>query len=311
MRGLTLGLLAGLFASCSLPAFPSGQSLEHVRRWWIVLGDPQGAAGADWIRALQGADLAIVNHAPPPGASSSALVLGYLSIGEAETTRAYWPQIARRPFVVERNPDWPDNYRVDIRDSRWQAILLDEEIPRLLAAGYQGLMLDTLDNAPYLERREPTRFEGSRDGLRDFLGRVRKKFPKLILLANGTDTLVDAAPFVDGYVTEGIFATYDASPLRYRRTTASEREWRLAQVKAALDRARRPVFAVEYAGPESGELAAWAVEQSRQHGFRPFVTEKSLNRLPDVAVAATFPTGPAGPRSTPAPCPTDSATCPR
>ena len=287
-----------LSVGCSLPAFPSGQSLEHVGRWWTVLGDPEGAAEPDWVRAFEGADLAIVNQAPPASARSGALVLGYLSLGEAETSRAYWPQIARQSFVVERNPDWPDNYRVDIRDRRWQNILLEQEIPRLLASGYQGLMLDTLDSAPYLERREPERFDGGRKSLRDLLARIRKTFPRLILLANGTDTLVDAAPYVDGYVTEGIFATYDASPLRYRPTTAAEREWRLAQVTAALDRARRPVFSIEYAaGDAPQDLSEWAANQSRLHGFRPFVTAKSLNRLPDGLGSVVATTSPAAPAS--------------
>jgi len=270
----------------------------------------------DWARALETTDLAIVNRAPPTAARSSALVLGYLSVGEAETNHSYWSRIQSRSFVIEPNPDWVGNYRVDIRDRRWQGILLDEEIPRLLAAGYRGLMLDTLDTAPYLERRDPVRFEGSRDSLVEFLAQVRQTYPTLILLANGTDTLIDAAPYVDGYVTEGIFATYDVAPLRYRRSTSAEREWRLAQVEAALDRARRPVFSVEYAADDAPDgLAAWAASQSRLHGFRPFVTTKNLDRLPDPSgrptVATTFPVGPAGWRSSRGPCPTDSAACRR
>jgi hypothetical protein len=243
-----------------------GQSLDHVDRWWIVLGNPEAADESAWFRAFEGAELAVVNQArpvhPPPG-TISTLVLAYVSIGEAETSRAYWPQVQGRSYVIEKNPDWPDNFRVDIRDRRWQSILLDEEIPRLLAAGYQGIMLDTLDTAPYLERRDPVRFEGSRDSLREFLSVLRRTFPKAVLLANGTDTLVDAAPYVNGYVTEGIFATYDRAPLRYRRSTPTERDWRLNQVTAALARARRPVFAIEYADRDAPDgLSEWASSEA-------------------------------------------------
>jgi hypothetical protein len=179
----------------------------------------------------------ILNHdprAPWRLSETTGIPLAYLSIGEAEVGRWYWSEVRGRTFVIEPNPAWPDNVRVDIRDKRWQSILLDTEVPRLLAQGYRGFMLDTLDTAPYLEHRDPIRFAGSRQALVQFLSLLRKQCPSAILLANGSETLVDAAPFVDGYVTEGIFATYDLQPPRNRATTPAEREWRLAQVSAAL-----------------------------------------------------------------------------
>jgi uncharacterized protein (TIGR01370 family) len=261
------------------------QRLDGVTRWWIFLGRTDKAPGFDWRSAAEEAQLVIINHDPrrpvevPPG---PAIRLAYVSVGEAEASRPYWREVHDKTYVVEPNPAWPDNVRVDIRDKRWQAILLDHEMPRLLAGGYTGLMLDTLDVAPYLERKDPVRFAGCRTALREFLALVRKQFPGAILLANGIETLVDAAPHVDGYVTEGIFATYDLEPVSYRQTTEDERRWRLSQVQAALARARRPVFAIEYAPPASasGGLSEWAVRSAREHGFHPFVTTRELDRLP-------------------------------
>jgi polysaccharide biosynthesis protein PelA len=256
-----------------------------VTRWWIFLGKADRGAGLDLTGAAGGAQLVILNHDPrrpmelPAGPT---IPIAYLSIGEAEASRPYWSRVNGKTFVVEPNPDWPDNVRVDIRDRRWQSILLDEEVPRLLAGGYRGIMLDTLDIAPYLERKDPVRFAGCRQALKDFLALLRRQFPDAIFLANGTETLVDAAPYVDGYVTEGIFATYDVAPLSYRPTTDRERGWRLSQVKAALARARRPVFSIEYA-PEAAAppgLSEWAVRRAREHGFHPFVTTRELNSLP-------------------------------
>ena len=66
-----------------------------------------------------------------------------------------------QPFLVEPNPDWP-GVRVDIRDQRWQEVLLREELPPLIQGGYDGVMLDTIDTVPYLEAKDPARFAGSR-----------------------------------------------------------------------------------------------------------------------------------------------------
>lgn len=293
------GLLAIAFgiaisAACSIAPRSFRQPLDKITRWWILLGSPAEVTGTDWLRAIEGTQLAILNNdrrLPPGLVANSTIVLAYLSVGEAETGRGYWHAVRGRSFAIEQNHDWPDNVRVDIRDRRWQSILLDEEVPRLLAEGYQGFMLDTLDTAPYLERKDPVRFAGSRQSLGEFLALLRRMFPKAILLANGTETLADAAPFVDGYVTEGIFATYDSAPLRYRKTTSAERDWRLAQVAAALARAWHPIFSIEYAagaGAPAG-LAEWAARQSREHGFHPFVTSKSIDRFPERIVAAGWP----------------------
>ena len=160
-----------------------------------------------------------------------AIRLGYLSIGEADPRRDYWNEVRAAPFLVEPDPSWPENIRVDLRDPQWQAVLLDQEIPRLLAMGFDGLMLDTIDTAPYLQAKDGVRFAGMRDALRDLLRAIHQKFPHAPLIANGTEALVDVAPFVDGFVVEGVFATYDFGRRLYRETTD-----RRADLEAGPDR---------------------------------------------------------------------------
>jgi uncharacterized protein (TIGR01370 family) len=203
--------------------------------------------------------------------------LAYLSVGE---TGAHGADRPDRSFVVEPNPDWPDNARVDLRDERWQQLLLGRDVPRLLALGFDGLMLDTIDTAPYLEDKDPTRFAGSRQALRDWLQRQRQTFPRAVVIANGILALEDAAPYVDGFVVEGLYATYDFGRRIYRTTTESERKWKLAQIDRALRVAPRPVFTIEYADFGDLALARWATQQATSRGFHPYVGVKDLNALP-------------------------------
>ena len=136
-------------------------------------------------------------------------------------------------FIVEPNPNWPGNMRVDIRDERWQQLLLRQEVPRLLTMGFDGLMLDTLDTVPYLENKDPSRFAGSRRALADWLRALRRAAPRAVIVANGTESLIDAAPFVDGFIVEGVFAMYDFTRRIYRETTDDERAWKLGVVSRA------------------------------------------------------------------------------
>jgi endo-alpha-1,4-polygalactosaminidase (GH114 family) len=279
---------AVLAASCAgashRPITATGTAdLSGINQWWILLGRSSALDAIDW--RLQARDTQMVILSDDPGIAlgdipRGTLRLGYLSVGEADPHKTYWSAIRDRPFLVETNPNWPDNMRVDIRDVGWQRRLLDEEVPRLLGRGFEGLMLDTIDTAPYLETKDPARYAGSREALRSWLAQLRRRHPEIVLLANGTEALADAGPFIDGYVVEGVFATYDFGRRIYRPTTETERSWKLTQIQRAQSVARHPVFTIEYASVGDVALARWAASESTRYGFRPYVTVKDINSLP-------------------------------
>ena len=86
---------------------------------------------------------------------SGALVISYLSIGEAENYRAYWneawdadgdghPDAGAPAWLGESNPAWPDNYKVRYWMPGWQRIML-QRIDALIDAGFDGTYLDIID----------------------------------------------------------------------------------------------------------------------------------------------------------------------
>src|SRR5262249_44113359 len=119
-----------------------------------------------------------------------------------------------------------------------------------------------------------------RRALRDFAQALRRRYPWSIVIANGTDALADVAPFVDGFVVEGVYATYDFGRRLYRATTADERSWKLAQIERARKAAERPGFTIEYADVGDIDLGRWAENESARRGFRPYVTVKDINMIP-------------------------------
>jgi uncharacterized protein (TIGR01370 family) len=276
-----------LGTACAHPPRAGGSGsppkLADVQRWWILIGSSPALDAIDWRNHARDTQMVVLSGDPriPLGdLPHGAIRLGYLSVGEADPRRDYWNDVRGAPYLVEPDPIWPDNVRVDVRDPQWQAVLLDREIPRLLAMGFNGLMLDTIDTAPYLEAKDRVRFAGMRQGLRELLRVIHQRFPSAPLIANGTEALIDAAPYVDGFVVEGVFATYDFGRRLYRETTADERTWKLAQIDQALAVARHPVFTIEYADVGDAALSQWATTQAEQRGFRPYVTVKDLNMLP-------------------------------
>ena len=283
---LLWGVLIAAFAigACTRPRpRVTGRDLSRVQRWWILIGASYALDSVDWRHQARDTQMVVLAGDPriplrdlPP----DTIRLAYLSVGEASAHRGDWRLLHDQSFLVEPNPDWPENERVDLRDDRWQRILLSEDVPRLLGLGFDGLMLDTIDTPPYLEDRDPIRFAGSRQALRTWLGRLRATFPGAIVIGNGALALPDAAPYLDGFVVEGVFATYDFSRRLYRATTEPERQWKLAQIDKARAIAPRPVFTIEYADFGDLALGRWAVAQASQRGFRPYVGVKDLNALP-------------------------------
>jgi uncharacterized protein (TIGR01370 family) len=278
------GVLAMTIVACTHPRPPvNGAALEHVQRWWIVIGHSPVLESLDWRHSARDAQMVVVSgdpRIPIADFPKATIRLAYVSVGEADPRRPYWPAVRGQSFLVEPNPEWPDNIRVDVRDARWQEILLREEVPRLMQLGFDGLMVDTIDTAPYLETKDPARFAGSRQALRDWLRRLRESFPRAVVIANGGAALVDAAPFVDGFVIEGVFSIYDQGRRVYRATTDAERTWKLGAIARAREVARKPVFSIEYADVGDVALSRWAFQESVRHGFRPYVGVRDLNTAP-------------------------------
>ena len=75
------------------------------------------------------------------------LVLGYLSIGEAEDYRPYWDpswSTDPPPWLGRENPNWPGNYEVFYENPAWRR-LIEQEIAAIVDAGFDGVYLDRID----------------------------------------------------------------------------------------------------------------------------------------------------------------------
>ena len=85
------------------------------------------------------------------------LVLAYMSIGEAEDYRYYWNidwETTKPEWLLEENPDWAGNYKVQYWSSDWQGIIYsntDSYLNKLLSSGFDGAYLDIIDAYEYFE----------------------------------------------------------------------------------------------------------------------------------------------------------------
>ncbi len=269
-------------------------SLLGVRSWayWLSNIEARTVAGSDF-------DMAIIDYSSdgsqtkaftkeevermerkPDG--SRRIIIAYLSIGEAESYRYYWQPSWRSdspPWLDRENPDWAENYKVRYWDPAWQAIIYGSPhayLDRILAAGFDGVMLDIVDGFEYYADRRPQAPEEMRAFVEKISRYAKGRHPGFLILPQNAESLLTAARYreaVDGIVKEDLYygMTRDGaknSPV----ATADSRAYLELSLAAG-----KPVFTIDYVRRAS--QVAEVYEASRRDGFVPYASRRDLSSL--------------------------------
>ncbi len=268
-----------LLLSGCLSTPPSRDSrLGKVRSWSILL-DYREDRILNRARAKK-LDLVILDpshHPPFTWFKPEVIRLAYLSVGEAENYRAYWPRVQDQPWVLEENPNWKGNFLVDVRNPAWLETLFLEIETTILKGGFQGLFLDTLDSGLYLESLEGNRYPGAKNAVIGIIKAIRERYPDLLLISNnGFEMLEDLGPLLDGALAEDLYSMPDFSSGGYKPVPREDRDFKVSHLSAVKKRFKLPVFTLDYLeDPESPE-AARISRELRKLGFIPRITAKDL-----------------------------------
>lgn len=209
---------------------------------------------------------------------SGCVCLAYLSLGELpeQEADASWRLADPLTGRTARNPRWNTIY-LDCRLAAWQDEVVQRRVPAILARGFAGLFLDTVDVQEI--------FPATRPGVVQLVQRLHSCFPTLLLAANrGFSILPQISAVLDALVFEA-FTTHcqDGS---YAAWTGSDLLWtegKAAELRAICD--GRPILALDYAAPEDDTLRRLAKERAAGHGFASFVATCHLDTLPAQAVS--------------------------
>ena len=200
---------------------------------------------------------------------SRRVVLSYMSIGEAETYRWYWSQRSSS-WLGPENPKWRGNYGVRFWDPAWQEIIFSYT-DRILAAGFDGVYLDKVDEFESM---------GHREDMVEFVARIAARAKShrsdfLVISQNGDQLLSDTKfrRAIDGFAREDLFYGEDSDGARNGPSSIRESVRRLKMLAAE----GKPVFVVEY--PRNDEQAKTARREISEQGFIGLMARRSLNAL--------------------------------
>jgi len=212
----------------------------------------------------------------------NTLVVGYLSIGEAEDFRWYWKDIAGKDFVLEPNPDWEGDYYIDPRSSGWRNFVIRKIIPDILAKGYDGLFLDTIDTGEFLEWKDPQKYAGSKDAMVELIRQIRINYPDIIIISNnGFPILEKIAKYINYALVEDLYTSYDFDKKIYLDQDIEITNQRIKSLKRISYDFNIPILTLDYCEQSNSGKIAEISSKSVVCGFYPYVTDISLQNISD------------------------------
>ena len=278
-RVLAMGAIGLTIGARSRSQATPKPSPDTALRWGIDYGattDP-ALARACALLVLE------PHHARPiaPLRGPGSILLGYVSFGEVERSRLYFAALDKAGALSAANPNWPDARLADLRHPAWRAAVLDRLVPAILALGYDGIFIDTMDNAEAMERQDPVANTGMVAAGATLIAAVRARFPKIrIMLNRGYALLPDVAPKIDYLLGEAMASRWNFAAKRYELLSESDWAWQAGRLRAA--RARNPALALmtlDYWNPADTTQIAALYARERAAGFSPYVATLALDRL--------------------------------
>lgn len=247
----------------------------------IVDSSRDGSGAGEWTRE----EVARLRERPD---GTSRILLAYLSIGEAEDYRSYWPRQGSPPsFAGPENPRWPGNHRVRHWTPAWHRVIFGTPssfVDRMVDRGFDGLFLDTVDSCEVWEQEGRIGACGEMADLVRHLARHGRSLRRdLVVVANNPFPIWDQ-PGVRGALTGAM------SEDRFFRGGRMIRGRALEEALSPLREARRgglAILVLEYPRTAAGrrDLA----ELCRQEGFLCHASTPSLDTIGHILAPGTPP----------------------
>ena len=236
---------------------------------------------------------------PPNSKAERKKLIAYMSIGEAGSYRdLYWKPAwaapsSRPSWLGPLNPEWEGDYRVAYWDQGWQDIIVDKPdsyLDRLMAAGFDGVFLDTLDTWEW--QYEHGR-KSAADDMVDFDVKIAErawaKNPNFLIIPNNSDEFISRDRFrshISALVTESVYFRSVTQPGNWDKSADVELQFenetnrRLTNLAMARQE-QLPVLTIEYLldQPEDRLLVPSAAKMIRAAGFFPHFAKKQAKGL--------------------------------
>lgn len=216
-----------------------------------------------------------------PLLESKKTVLGYLGVGEVSYDRYYFTAVKKEGLLLETNKNWPDSRMVDLRNKLWTKRIIEELIPCLLFQHFSGIFLDTVDNAIYLEEKDPIKYRGMKQAAIELIKTIRLHYPHIVLMMNrGLAILPHVAKDIDMVLAENILAEYDFKTHTSHLVPEKQYLEEVKKLKEAKEiNPRLEIYTLDYWDTKDKEGMKKIYDIQMKQGFYPYVTSIELDQI--------------------------------
>lgn len=201
------------------------------------------------------------------------LVIAYISLGEVNPSRWYFPYLEDRGFLGV-NENWGSHYlRLD--DEGTRRVLLDKVLPNIMIKGFDGLFLDTVDAvAPYATDRAHLQ-----SSMVTLISALDQRHPDAYIIQNAGLFLLDqTTPHIDAVLVEDVASMYNFDTQTYAVKPDSAFQEKSAMLQEYETRFDRPVWVVDFA--DSIALKEQLIKRLAPLPFPYFISTIDLTTLP-------------------------------
>lgn len=220
--------------------------------------------------------------------ASSTKVVGYVSLVEVQPSRWYWDKVVGTDAVLPEKTVYGGFY-ADVRSQSWQQTVVDTVIPNILHKGFDGIFLDTIDSAEYLQSlKDGEGYEGMQEATVALIEAIRRAFPNIVIIANrGFAMLPDYEPFVDGLLAESVLTEYNPKTEKAALRDPAQYAHYL-QLMTNFHRKGGLVLTLDYAINSSFLVQKNILKLSMKYDFIPYLSDPSLNNIYHIALENSY-----------------------
>ncbi|WP_132252974.1 endo alpha-1,4 polygalactosaminidase [Methylobacterium segetis] len=238
------------------------------------------------------------------GSADPHLLLGYFSIGEAETYRDYFKTIPASALGPE-NPQWKGNFEVAYWTDAWRQVATTY-VDNLIKAGYDGAYFDVVDEyqTAWAKSHVADPAQAMADLVKYLADHARAQNPNFKIWVNNAEELLTKDTYfnaIDGMFKENLYYTDSG-----QKQPSDETAHSLGLMNKMLA-AGKDVIAIEYVS--GSDKVADVHAQADRDGLGSYVAHLDLDGIDyeGVRPGVGAPTNPAEPAS---PAPADPVTGP-
>ena len=208
-------------------------------------------------------------------------ILGYISLGEAETYRKNFEELKALGLILDTDSAWKGNPIIDTRNPQWHSYVLDNIIPSILAQGFDGIMIDTVDSIIWLENHNPASYYGLKNAMVELIKNIRARYPGMTIMLNrGFEILPNVSDDIDMFLAESTLTTLNHENGEWFFLNDSERRDYLTKLYAAKNKSPRlKIYTRDYWPPTDIQTIGKIYATQRAAGFIPYVSTIDLQTL--------------------------------